>query len=391
MTENPRPTSTLLRSPVLWGGLAYTGFHLLWSQGLLTNPFVLRYFAKHPVEYVETGMFMVGMAALLLKALDILFQKGQSDEPLLPRAAAGGMPATEASTLLTVLSHLPLARQAHVYVTRVRKGLLHVHRAGSAEKLDDELKYLADEDLERAHESYGLVRLIIWAIPILGFLGTVIGIALAMGKLSPQALDTSLPEVMASLTIAFDTTAVALALSIVLFFGQFAVARYEQGLLEDVNERVAEELLGRFERLPDTPDGQLAAVRKSLEAILQSHEQTVLQQIDAWQHSLHTVTQQWQEIQQTLQESGASAAALQQGMTRQADTLNRAIEAVGTIANLESQLNRNLGALAGAKNFEQTVMSLAAAIHLLNARLGDNSNLSAPVALQPETRKGHAA
>ena len=38
---------------------------------------------------------------------------------------------------------------------------------------------------------------------------------------------------------------------------------------------------------------------------------------------------------------------------------------------LEEALNRNLAALSGAKNFEQTVMSLAAAIHLLNARLAD--------------------
>lgn len=391
MNDNPRRSPTLLRSPVLWGGLAYAGFHFLWAQGVIAHPFILRYFAQHPVEYVETAMFMLGIAALVIKTLDIRAQKKAATEVLLPKPTAGGAPATEAPALLRLLDRLPPWRQTHLYVGRLRKGLLHVHRAGSAEKLDEELKYLAEEDADRAHSSYGLVRLIIWAIPILGFLGTVIGIALAMGKLSPQALDTSLPEVMASLTIAFDTTAVALALSIVLFFGQFAVDRYEQGLLDDVNEQTAEELLGRFERLPDTPDGQVAAVRKSLQAILQSHEQTVMHQIDAWHGSLHGVTQQWREIQEALRESSVSASGLQQGMVRQAETLKRAVEAMGTIANLESQLNRNLAALAGAKNFEQTVMSLAAAIHLLNARLGDDHGATVPVALQPQKRKGQAA
>lgn len=391
MNTNQRRSPTILRSPVFWGGLAYVVFHLLWAKGVITNPFILRYFAQHPVEYVETAMFMLGIAALVLKALEIRSQKISLTETLLPKTGGAGVPATEASSLLRLLGELPRAQQNHVNVSRLRKGLLHVQRAGSAEKLDDELKYLADEDADRAHASYGLVRMIIWAIPILGFLGTVIGIALAMGKLSPQALDTSLPEVMANLTIAFDTTAVALALSIVLFFGQFAVDRYEQGLLEHVNEQVAEELLGRFERIPDTPDGQLAAVRKSLQAILESHEQNVIHQIDTWQTSLRAVTDQWRDIQEALHESSASAGVLQQGMVRQADTLNRAIEAAGNIATLETQLNRNLGALAGAKNFEQTVMSLAAAIHLLNARLGDDPTGTTPVTLQPQKRKGHAA
>ena len=391
MNDNQRHSASLLRSPVLWGGVAYAIFHGLWSQGVITNAFILRYCAQHPVEYVETGMFMLGLAALVLKWLDIRAQKKTSNEPLLPKPTVGGVPATEALAFLRLLDRLPVWRQSHIYVGRIRNGLLHVYRAGSAEKLDDELKYLGEEDADRTSASYGLVRLTIWAIPILGFLGTVIGIALAMGNLSPQALETSLPEVMASLMVAFDTTAVALAMSMVLFFGQFALERYEQGLLDDVNMLAAEDLLGRFERLPDTPDGQLAAVRKTLEAILQSHEQTVMHQIDAWQGSLHSVAEQWREIQESLHESGVAAAMLQQGMARQAETLNRAVEAAGTIASLESQLNRNLAALAGSKNFEQTVMSLAAAIHLLNARLGDDRSAMTPVTLQPHTRKGHAA
>jgi biopolymer transport protein ExbB/TolQ len=391
VNNDQRRSPSIFRSPILWGGLAYAGFHFLWSHGFITSPFVLRYVAQHPVEYVETAMFMLGIAALVLKALEIRAQKRTSLEPILPESTAGGVSAMAALTLQEVVNRLPQWRQTHLLVGRLRKGLLHVQRAGSAEKLDDELKYLADEDADRAHASYGLVRLIIWAIPILGFLGTVIGIALAMGKLSPQALDTSLPEVMASLTIAFDTTALALSLSIVLFFGQFAVDRYEQGLLERVNEQTAEELLGRFERIPDTPDGQLAAVRKSLQAILESHEQTVVRQMDTWQASVRSVAEQWHGIQGALHENSVSAATLQQGMACQADTLNRAIEAAGTIANLETQLNRNLAALAGAKNFEQTVMSLAAAIHLLNARLGDDHGTTAPISLQPQKRKGQAA
>jgi len=55
------------------------------------------------------------------------------------------------------------------------------------------------------------------------------------------------------------------------------------------------------------------------------------------------------------------------------------------VAKLEAALNHNLEALAGAKNFEQTVMSLAAAIHLLNARLGELPSESTRVQLELDT------
>ena len=59
-------------------------------------------------------------------------------------------------------------------------------------------------------------------------------------------------------------------------------------------------------------------------------------------------------------------------LARQAAVLQRAVEAAGEVARLEDSLNRNLSALAGAKHFEQTVMSLAAAVNLLSARLAES-------------------
>ena len=64
------------------------------------------------------------------------------------------------------------------------------------------------------------------------------------------------------------------------------------------------------------------------------------------------------------------AQAQQAELTRHGEILLQVLEATGQIVNLEQALNQNLRALAGAKNFEDTVMSLSAAIHLLNSRLG---------------------
>ena len=54
----------------------------------------------------------------------------------------------------------------------------------------------------------------------------------------------------------------------------------------------------------------------------------------------------------------------------------------GEVINLEKALNQNLRALAGAKNFEDTVMSLSAAIHLLSSRLSKPLPRDAQVRLE---------
>ena len=65
--------------------------------------------------------------------------------------------------------------------------------------------------------------------------------------------------------------------------------------------------------------------------------------------------------------------------------------ATGEVIGLEAALNDNLKALAGSKNFEDTVMSLSAAIHLLSTRLSDTADQTSQVDLKKPVPKGRAA
>jgi hypothetical protein len=71
----------------------------------------------------------------------------------------------------------------------------------------------------------------------------------------------------------------------------------------------------------------------------------------------------------------------------------KVLAATGEVTKLEQSLNQNLRGLAGAKNFEDTVMSLSAAIHLLNTRLGSVSALPTQIDVTQENSKsqGRAA
>lgn len=87
----------------------------------------------------------------------------------------------------------------------------------------------------QANESfYFFPRYINWAIPILGFIGTVLGISLAAGEIGNLVgsnsvnIGDSINAAMRPLGIAFDTTLIALSLSIFLAFMYTLLQRWEE-------------------------------------------------------------------------------------------------------------------------------------------------------------------
>jgi hypothetical protein len=408
--------STLLsRSPLLWGALLAVGFFAPLETGAITNPDVLRYFAGHWINYVETVAFFVALAALVIKALDVAGQLAAVDDPVLAPAPLAGQTIDVAPQLLEDIERFESRNGAGYLSRRLRNTLSFITRKGSADTLAEEIKYLSDMDAASAAQSYGLVKIIIWAIPILGFLGTVIGITMAIANLNPKQLEQSLPEVTQGLGVAFDTTALALGLSMVLMFVQFLVDKFENRLLSAVDARMIEEVVGRFKTELAPQDPLMIAVRRMVDAILPNTERLVVRQAELWQSSMENANARWQDlgnqsgrrletaleaaltqslkrhateltlaeravadenrqhwarIQEALSQTTANLASQQAELARQGEVLLKVVEATGQIAQLEHTLNRNLQSLAGAKNFEETVVSLAAAIQLLSARLG---------------------
>ncbi len=149
-------------------------------------------------------------------------------------------------------------------------------RRGSAVDLDDHLRTLADNDALALENSYALTRFITWAIPILGFLGTVLGITGAISGVTPEKLETNLNSVTDGLALAFDATALALALTMIAMFTSFITERAEQAVLDLVDAFVDRELAHRFERgLPgsgaavEAAQEQTNVVLKGMDSLVQ--------------------------------------------------------------------------------------------------------------------------
>ena len=94
----------------------------------------------------------------------------------------------------------------------------------------------------RYEESYLFPRYICWAVPILGFIGTVLGISLAADGIRRiigsdaglASLSSDLSGAIAPLGIAFDTTLIALSLSVVLTLLLSVVQRDEERVLAEL-------------------------------------------------------------------------------------------------------------------------------------------------------------
>lgn len=71
---------------------------------------------------------------------------------------------------------------------------------------------------ENDESEQSMIRYVVWAIPSVGFIGTVIGIANSLGAVKQNMSSEDLTAVTSALNVAFDTTLVALVLSLFLMY-----------------------------------------------------------------------------------------------------------------------------------------------------------------------------
>ena len=100
---------------------------------------------------------------------------------------------------------------------------------------------------------YNMLRYLVWLIPTLGFIGTVIGIALALGEAGnmpnmeeSDALGAWMKSLTGSLALAFNTTLVALLLSAVLVFLMHIAQGREETALNRAGQHCLDNLINRL-------------------------------------------------------------------------------------------------------------------------------------------------
>ena len=99
---------------------------------------------------------------------------------------------------------------------------------------------------------YNALRFLVWLLPTLGFIGTVLGIALALDKAGSvtfndtAAMEAMMPEMTGSLGIAFYTTLLALLQSAILVFALHLTQAREERALNQAGQYCLDNLINRL-------------------------------------------------------------------------------------------------------------------------------------------------
>lgn len=189
------------------------------------------------------------------------------------------------------LLSLPPELSSNFLFNRVQRGIDHFRSGRGAQDISATLNSQAELDAMAVDSSYTMLRAFIWAVPILGFIGTVIGIGESVMGFSTsldqaQNIDVirnSLGGVTSGLSSAFNTTLIALAASIILMLPAHWLQKLEDDLLNSVSDYTNEELLGRLEEVHEAKDeGTAAIVREVMSAVVDRQKET----LDQWTRSL---------------------------------------------------------------------------------------------------------
>jgi biopolymer transport protein ExbB/TolQ len=101
---------------------------------------------------------------------------------------------------------------------------------------------LCEGETERLDSELSLIRYIAWAIPSVGFIGTVRGIGEALG-LAHKAVEGDITGVTQNLGTAFNSTLVALLISIVVMFVVHQLQHAQERVVRDVESYCDDRLL----------------------------------------------------------------------------------------------------------------------------------------------------
>ena len=220
-----------------------TDFLAKWTPDRLTKLLVGPEQAACYVGFVWASL------VLLTRYREVRRQRAAFGLELLPTEEGARILPEDARPLARKVEQVTARRGPYILSNMIRLGLGKYAVSKSAPDVAEVVRNQADIEYGRLVASMGgLVNYLAWAIPAVGFIGTVRGLAGAFGLAGSQEVDLGAFTRQATdqLKIAFDCTLVALALSILLMYLLHTVQRAEETLVIDCQEYCQEHLLLRL-------------------------------------------------------------------------------------------------------------------------------------------------
>jgi hypothetical protein len=280
-------------NPNLWlslgVGIGINVYILLLGLALRKTYVYTILFDRGWVNFAETFVFSWGMAIVILKYKKLVHQRNALLLDVLPQSLGREINSDNVSKFVDHVYGLPVRLRDSLMVNRIRKGLELFEVRPSNADVAHMMSTQSDIDSIRIAGSYSLIKVFIWAIPILGFVGTVLGLSAAIGNFSGvmggakdiDALMGSLGGVTSGLGTSFDTTLLGLIYSILLSFPMSGLQKGEDDSLNTIDAYCNETLLPRLNDDGGAASGGAAgpdvvkAMNRLVERVLKAQSQLV--------------------------------------------------------------------------------------------------------------------
>ena len=210
------------------------------------------------VPYVISDLALWSVVILVVRYRRLTKETRVFALDLLPRSLAERITPELAPEFREKLDGLAESNPGNFLILRLIRALEHFTVRRSVSETVDQLRLSAERDENTIESSYTMLRVFIWAIPILGFIGTVLGIGASVGGFSEAVSSASDLDVMkdsigvvtSGLGVAFDTTLLALVTSVLIMFPTSSLQKAEEDYLAQVDEYCQRRLVSRLEAEP---------------------------------------------------------------------------------------------------------------------------------------------
>jgi biopolymer transport protein ExbB/TolQ len=189
---------------------------------------------------------------LLLWALSIMAFKGRQvmqeqrllEQELLDIPEGTSVLPEDSRQYSRSMEALPESQQDFLLPRTLLSSLQRFATTGSIQAVSDTIREQCEVESDRLDSELSMVRYMAWAIPSIGFIGTVRGIGDALGQ-AYKAVEGDISGVTVSLGVAFNSTFVALVLSIIIMFCLHQLQQAQERLVLNT-QRYADNRLLRF-------------------------------------------------------------------------------------------------------------------------------------------------
>jgi flagellar motor component MotA len=134
-------------------------------------------------------------------------------------------------------------KDKYILCDLLRKACTKYRTSGSLSELIDIVSIQIEVSQEKAEGDQSVIRYLTWVIPSVGFVGTVLGISQALMVANSGDMD----KITTLLGVAFDTTLVALLLSIIIMWFVHQLQEETDRFHSDLKEFVIENLINKIE------------------------------------------------------------------------------------------------------------------------------------------------